>query len=394
MTYSRGIHDIIARMTAFLVMIPGLMAVGCSKDDGMEPFDGQETVNLASMESGIMANTRADGPYYSGYQTVATDEDAQYDVLWFDPVYEASSKTDEDAKLTTLCNDNPRSFTKTAGSDDWSSSLVLKSGRMYYIFAFTPVEKDSASIEPVRNDEMSPYDKARVTLKGIPAVSASDYLYSVGNSNPNAATPITADKAKGNFTYDVKATKGTGATNETYLIMNHLMSKLTLKLKADSAYGELRDIKLKSITAVPQSGSVQTISSVINYSKESVSFGWANPVTAGTVDTVHVFSPDTLVTLTTKFQEVGYFYFAPSYNAVPGQSVRPAVIFTFNVYDKEKQQTRKEVKVVNTSLLPQLYKNTGGLASGTNYIMSVTVKPTYLYVLSDNDPVSLDIELN
>lgn len=394
MEYRVGKYGVTRLLTAFFIIAAAMVTAACSKEEGPEVSDGLEKVSLQSLESSIMPDTRAvTAPYYPGYQSVGTDQEVRYDVLWFDPVYEASSKSDEDAKQTTLCN-STRSFAKDAGSDDWSSSLTLKSGRTYYIFAFTPVETDSASIEPVRDDVMSPYNKARVTLKGIPAVSASDYLYSVGNSNPNAATPITADKAKGNFTYDVKLTKGTGATNETYLIMNHLMSKLTLKLKADSAYGELRDIKLKSIAVVPQSGSAQTISSVINYSKESVDLGWVNPVTGGTVDTVQVFSPDTLVALTKQFQNVGSFYFAPVYNSALGKSVRPAVIFTFNVYDKEKQQTRKEVKIVNTSLLPQLYKNTGGLASGKNYIMSVTVKPTYLYVLSDNDPVSLDIELN
>lgn len=377
------------------VLAASVLMAGCAKDDGFDDDTKDGACHIVPSSAGMESLTVTRS--ISGYQSLDTiykkkNSTFEIAVMWFDPVYQAKNATerqsDIDNQQTTVCN-GPQTFTYNPTTTSWSSTLYLVSGREYRMYAFSNVSGSTPEMNIAAD-----LKGATITVKDIPVIGNADMMYSAGNSNTYGTTSVDRDHAVGNFLYNVRDAASYG-TNETFLALKHLLSQISLQIKVDTTYTELRDIYLKKAYIKPQAGSASKVNAQLIYKESSVDIGWTTSSSSSAIDSVLIYNNAEGHRLETKnYLTLDSCFFVPLYNAdnLAG-SASMAVTFEFDVYDKASGKTRENVKVTSNSLSSQLSKNTGSLASGNKYKMKVNVKPTYLYVLSENDASAIEVEL-
>lgn len=181
-----------------------------------------------------------------------------------------------------------------------------------------------------------------------------------------------------------EASLNTDGKNEATvpLQMDHLMAKVTPYFYVNSAYANLRTIKIKKVEFSMNDAATYT-AQVTYKSGDSYTTNWSNdnnPATVTLTSFDNESSPMVLdQNVTNKGDALGnakHFYLCPDQSTA---NLKMSV--TYDVYDKTGTVTRENVTADNAILK---LKN-GQLAAGTNYRLYIQVVPTYLYVLSDND---------
>lgn len=166
------------------------------------------------------------------------------------------------------------------------------------------------------------------------------------------------------------------------LQMDHLMAKVTPYFYVNSAYANLRTIKIKKVEFSMNDAATYT-AQVTYKSGDSYTTNWINDNNPATV-TLTSFDNESLPMVldqkvTNKGDALGnakHFYLCPNQSR---ENLKMSV--TYDVFDKKGEVTRENVTADNAILK---LKN-GQLTAGTNYRLYIQVVPTYLYVLSDND---------
>ena len=90
----------------------------------------------------------------------------------------------------------------------------------------------------------------------------------------------------------------------------------------------------------------------------------------------------TCVTLTTSPKDFGYFYFLPMN---PVQSMNMKLKVTYDVYVQDSIIVRSSQTTTNAKLFNGINNNGKQAERGHDYKINVTVSPSYLYRLSDDD---------
>lgn len=157
--------------------------------------------------------------------------------------------------------------------------------------------------------------------------------------------------------------------------LNHRYAYLRFGFALSDKYGKIRDLKIKNMklsvgenTISSQEGQVLTL-----------------PNTDATAKTITI-SGD-------KYYLHDYHTFINPNKL--GEQKDVLLTVTYDVYDKDNQLTRKDVKSSTTIYFSKLNLAGGstGLQAGYYYDIAVLIVPAYLYVLSDNDNKTADVVL-
>ena len=267
----------------------------------------------------------------------------------------------------------------------------------YYVYGFIPsAAADDATIA-ILSGETSYTAGAKLTIKGL-RTAGYDACVIIGaregfdedhdggytDTNGNGTYDEGVDSrinrlTPGDFKFKLSKT----SLNYLYLLFDHLCSALSIGIKVDGDYNTLRTIKLKQLTlqTATESGLMKEKADVeVDLVANTISI---NPITSLkyelTGDGASVFLSDDGLKLTTSYQSfLSHF--------LPISDVTKVVITSlYDVYDKKNNLVRKDCKATNTIRLSDIIPYFQGVQRGWKYGINMTVKPTYLYVLSDPD---------
>ena len=269
----------------------------------------------------------------------------------------------------------------------------------YYVYGFIPsAAADDATIA-ILSGETSYTAGAKLTIKGLRTagydacviIGAREgfdedhdggYTDTNGNSTYDEGTDIRTNRlTAGDFKFKLKT--GESAKNYLYLLFDHLCSALTIGIKVDGDYNTLRTIKLKQLTlqTATESGMMKEKADVeVDLVANTLGLNLISSLNyEPTGDGAPVYQSDEGLTLTTSYQSfLSHF--------LPITDVTKVVITsTYDVYDKKNNLVRKDCKASNTVRLSDIISYFPGVQRGWKYGINMTVKPTYLYVLSDPD---------
>ena len=269
----------------------------------------------------------------------------------------------------------------------------------YYVYGFIPsAAADDATID-ILSGETSYTAGAKLTIKGLRTAGYDacviigaregfdeDHDGSYTDTNENGkydeGTDIRTNRlTAGDFKFKLKT--GESVKNYLYLLFDHLCSALTIGIKVDGDYNTLRTIKLKQLTlqTATESGLMaEKADVVVDLVANTMGINPISGLSYGATDIgASVYQSDEGLTLTTSYQSfLSHF--------LPITDVTKVVITsTYDVYDKKNNLVRKDCKASNTIRLSDIISYFPGVQRGWKYGISMTVKPTYLYVLSDPD---------
>ena len=253
----------------------------------------------------------------------------------------------------------------------------------YYVYGFIPGNAaDDATIERLPEPDDDFKNGAKLTIKGL-RTAGYDACVTIG-----AKEGPDKDHDNGlvacDFKINLKKT-AVDVKNYLYLLFDHLGSALTIGIKVDGDYNLLRTIKLKQLT-LQTATDTELMTEKADVEVWLDKDGSGNPITKLTYTPTGssgtgspVYQSDDGLKLTTSYQSfLSHF--------LPITDVTKVVITsTYDVYDRKNNLVRKDCKASNTIRLSDIIPYFQGVQRGWKYGINMTVKPTYLYVLSDPD---------
>ena len=282
-------------------------------------------------------------------------------------------------------------------SDKWRTNLNEITAGNYYLYGYIPNMTGIVFRVTDKTGGNASYSTgAKVTLQNVPTIMPGDLCVVIGAKDGTDKEHDNGLK-QGDFKFNAKAITSTGGTgNFVFLLFDHLYAALRIKMKVYGDYAALRTIKLKSLKMTTKAGDEttkqkNTITVTLNHSLggredaiENISYEQTGaPIDEGT----EIFSSTTGETLTTDFTtHVGHF--------MP-QAVSTLILTSiYDVYDRRGNLIRKDCKVTNTMVLNELLTGQTETHRGVRYTVSMTIRPTYLYMLSEPDLDSPTVTLD
>lgn len=278
----------------------------------------------------------------------------------------------------------------------WLLTLEELVADNYQVYGYIPKEDaESATVTPL---DGSYNTGAVLTISGLSSVTPSDVCVVVGAKDGTSADNDDG-LVPGQFGVDFH--NGESAVNHVFLLFDHLYAALRFNFKVDAVYDALRTIKLRKLELVAYAndsgggvrakfnatvtlrqntlGNSPIVGSVLYTADESSAYvapvplyEWdGTPNTATDLDNEVILNPDTPT------QFMGCF--------VPGMNTYFKLRSTYDVYDKQENLIRQNCQAENTVDLRQLFSNDLTTMRGHCYSITMTVQPTYLYMLSEPD---------
>ena len=261
----------------------------------------------------------------------------------------------------------------------------------YYVYGFIPSDAaDDATITKLSGDFKN---GAKLTIKGLRTAGYDACVIIGAKEGPDA------DHDNGLVAGDFKINLDTGTRivdgktvinpNYLYLLFDHLCSALSIGIKVDGDYNTLRTIKLKQLTlqTATESGLMaEKADVVVDLVANTMGINPISGLSYGATDKgASVYLSDEGLTLTTSYQS-----FLSHFLPITGVT-KVVITCVYDVYDKDTSinpagnLVRKDCKASNTVRLSDIISYFPGVQRGWKYGINMTVKPTYLYVLSDPD---------
>lgn len=295
-------------------------------------------------------------------------------------------------------------FFKSSGK--WRVSKTDLEAKDYFLYGYAPHPSDNSVIASISSsatpgDNSSYSSGAVLTLQYLPAITPNDFCVVIGAKNGygNGYTAsgdyeITGLK-RGDFTYTATTT-GEGGDNQNYayLLFDHLYAALRVRMTVHPEYAALRTIKLRKLYLSTSDASGTTK----KYTTASITL---QKTTDGS-------NPIQSVVFTPTGDELAEdsIFIDPSGMTIPSNNeyseyishFMPLGITTlrltsvYDVYDKnvtlehpEGNLVRKDCKATNTIVLRNQFSGQNEASRGLRYNINLTIRPTYLYVMSDPD---------
>lgn len=282
-------------------------------------------------------------------------------------------------KMYVVTKEAPYSEGSFSYTDSWSNSNIrVKEHEQFYMYGYMPGTYGS-SISAEASDLNGDYSKgADLTINDLPIFTSKD-IYAIVGVQRISATSETKNVIEGNYGY----LSGLNDENCVNLLMDHLYSKLILKMNVDANYSLLRDIKLKSVTLTCSYS--QTVNVTVKLRTGYGLQGNATAYSANSSGTNQVYQ---LWTSTNEsgtpipsdenendLLDLGTINCPPVVLDAAGTYMK--IRCTYDVYDKVGNRLREctvenKLKATNVD-------------HGVEYTVTLTVAPTYIYVLSDDD---------
>ena len=272
--------------------------------------------------------------------------------------------------LTSGTTSQQRQFTYSQSSDSWSGNASVKTGDNYYIYGYMPTwELQSSFIARIGADYSG---GAVVSLNGLKAVTDKDVCFVAGIAGGTSVTAA-SDITEWNYLYTGRDV----GENHVNILLDHLYAAISMNFKIGATYAQLRTIKLKEVRLEPSS------SSLVNVSIRQPA-GAAPTVTysagSGSADVPTLFSDATGTALSTETALSMETWVIPSLTGL-------TLVCIYDVYDKAGNCVRQN-QTARNSLDGKVT-----MTRGTRTTLNLTVAPSYLYVLSDDDLDNPTVEL-
>ena len=265
-------------------------------------------------------------------------------------------------------------FVYNTDSKTWTSTIGVKENDNY-IYGFSPSDAAAGTISPITSGAVDYSAGAVMTLNNLNAVGGDDLCVVVGVKGATADASVTPDF--GTFEF-----KKQGTSNYVSLLLDHLYAAIEFKIKIGSKYNELRDICLKKM----ELQSAKTVSqAVVTLTANTAG---TNPITdvrftssdKAQANTVYDYGTDASTTQGLKLTTDGtpfVSYCAP----ITGMGSHLKLICTYDVYN------RKGTKVRENCVAENSLDGLSGLTieRGKKSVINLTVEPTYLYQLSEDE---------
>lgn len=288
---------------------------------------------------------------------------------------------------------------------NWQSDLSVKEETPYYMYGYMPSTVTGA-VAVTAADLAGDYSKGvDLTLSGLPAITLDDISVLVGVQRVGARSTIDPPSDPPAVTegqYGFRS--GIKGHNFVNLLMAHLYARLKLSFKIDPSYAELRSIHLKEVKLTSKYADGASVTVNLRDGKKI-----GNPTfPAGTEgETAHTVTllkaTDTEKVLDEAFVNTALSLDVPAYcrpitAASEGQSYSLTLTTTYDVYDRAFDKTENKVVDKNNlgerTSVNKVKLNIAALKPGYERTLVLTVNPTYLYILSDNDLDNPTITVN
>ena len=292
----------------------------------------------------------------------------------------------------TPTNENPNNYSLTEGSfsyknSQWSSTnslnpLIVKEETPYYLYGYMP---SSISATPSAPDEG--YSKGiNLSFTGLPAITSDDICVLVGVQlvGANSTGSPTVTEGQYGFRSNIKG------QNYVNLLMAHLYAKLKVSFKIDPNYAELRSIHLKEVTLTSKYADGASVTVNLRSGQ-----GIGSPIFTSRGDPEeHILTlfkssaviPEKVLDKALANQNDPTKSLVsldlPAYCRPPVAVVGTynlTLTTTYDVYDLKGQNLGERVSENKIKF------DVAEVKPGQEKKLVLTVKPTYLYVLSDND---------
>lgn len=394
---------------------------GCTADDDSNDWDARhETLTpVIATNNGTPIVTRA---------WASEDEPKGSTSLWdfYEDLYPMSLENDPEIGAFVLANDDPASFNTHPAwfrfvlekdpdgnyKRDENEKLMghwtglntnVQGGQTYYIYGFMSANNTSWNVNVAPTNTGGSYaDGATMTMSNVKSVTGTDVCAVVGVLNADAKdlddtelmrktiqdggkkdeSGVMVEPGFGNFKY-----KAAAKDNFIYVWLDHLYSCINFELMVDSKYSELRKIKLTQVDFTIDNVSTDYNITVRLGSSGIISTNYEGSE-PGKKATDVVFKSTSGVEIpvntvgTAPLAIPGYFAPATSFES---QTVE--VKFTYDVYtSKNNVLTRQGATATNKIKIGELLSSQHlKLGAGKLFTVKAVIKPTYLYVLADDD---------
>ena len=293
--------------------------------------------------------------------------------------FSSTSETSIKLFLTTGTNDDRKNDIFYYIDGKWKSEVNITAG-LCHIYGYIP-STNEGSIAPLNGD----YAKGAVmTFTDLPSITTDDPCFITGikqvDLNKTSATTeeiaaAAGEVKEGCFEYTIRASL---QGNYLYVLLDHLYAGLEFQFQINKDYAKLRTIKLKKVelkgTQAPTVSPVVTLRANATGASPIESIEW-NEAGSGT-GYVEIFNNTAGEELKVTFSEspVTTAQFAPIYSGTQSMTMR----CTYDVYTADgtligERQAENRISQV------------ADMTRGKKRIITVTVNPTYLYVLADPD---------
>lgn len=265
----------------------------------------------------------------------------------------------------------------------WKSKTYL-SDDQYYFYGYMPnVSATSVTVTPAATIGAP----ATITMTGLNAVMPDDICVIEGVKQYSGSELPDMNDAIGRFGGESGYYNTNANEDNFYVLASHIYSALEINMKLDATYANLRKIKLRSISLTPsvKEGEKYKVAKKINATitithrggnvlTKAVSVAFTTSETAASSAPAVLYGVEN-TSLTTTDQEF-LAYLCPHLST----DTKYVMETHYDVYDKEDNLIRE-----NQSARNNLYLSDLTLEQGKKYTITITVAPTYLYVLSDPD---------
>ena len=282
-------------------------------------------------------------------------------------------------KMFVMTKDDQYSTGEFTYSTDWQNNGVsVKEHEQYYMYGFMPagIATSSSAAKPAGGDYSQGAD---LTLTGLPIFTDEDICVVVGVRKIASNTDYT-EATMGSYGY----LSGLNSENYVNLLMDHLYSQLILQFNVDADYNALRHIKLKTVTLTSTYG--EKVNATIKFRAgnsldiNSVAYSKNTDAGSGNSNVLEILkSTETAKFLTKTATEVSFgpFNCAPCTFDADGTNL--TLTCTYDVYNTA------ENKVLRAGCTATNKLKVASILPGVRKTVTLTIAPTYLYVLSDDD---------
>ena len=258
-----------------------------------------------------------------------------------------------------------------------TTSLLVKPGADYQVFGFLPSDANALSDDTNGNSSVTvdrQENTATLTIENLAPLSTKDVCVVIGVKGKLAPNEKVVP---GSFKYH--APENTEEGFGVSLLVDHLFAAMEFNLSVDAAYAAIRTIKLKKV--VMKSTSAQKVTAVITLKMND---DGTNPIT-NTIFTSSELEQKEIVLYEdengTPLQVSTPIKFAGFYSASLGSNL--SIESTYDIYDWKGKLIDENRTAVNN--LASVLSNITSITRGKKVELTLTVVPTYLYVLSDTD---------
>lgn len=347
-----------------LLLVAAVLLAACS-DDANTPEEDTDILQLKTITQGVTEvsslDTRAIPTGYAEYIGSSTIG-----------VY----LTTEDATSA------PPIRTFYYADNQWKSLVSVKNSTTYYIYGYMPVENQViCTISKLSEKEYS--KGAKLTFFQMPPMMTEDLCVITGVQDitgepPNPNSEVNLEIGK--FQYTGKAS----GNNYVNLMLDHLYASVQFKMQVDATYNQLRTIKLKKVKLKSTLTNLYTCQGEVTLEKDNAcTISWTQTDNLANEKFVTLFTSESEDGEALPSDDSDEFKVINGYYA-PITEIGNSLVLecTYDVCDKKGTVTRPgcvaENKLSNSNW-------TLSVGTGRRTVITMTVKPTYLHQLSDDD---------